>query len=233
MTPCFVFLHVGENIDEPTMLVQSIRTFHPQADIIQCTDLASKEVPEVTRNFRMEGNVSNLMTFRLQCFAALALKRTAIYMDTDMLLVKPCDPEKILSDADAALCERSFGRDDLINPNLRNLDFSEHKGKTFGQIYPFLACFTVTRDSSFWKAAHEELLNLPEKFHIWYGDQEALRNLATARDQNKLRIKKIPESVYACLPEQIGPPPRVLHFKGLRRKPAMRDVFHKLQGKAQ
>lgn len=50
-----------------------------------------------------------------------------------------------------------------------------HENKTFGEVYPILAAFTVTRTFDFWAVCSERLLALDDKFHYWYGDQEAAR----------------------------------------------------------
>ena len=219
----FVFLHVGEDISAPALLVSSIRRQTPDAQIIQCSDGATQEVPGVSAVHRETGDTGNLMSFRLAAFAALGLDRPAAYVDTDMLFVRPVDPVRVLGDTDVAVCDRSFGRDDVINTAFRGMDLTEYANRTFGEIYPYIACFTVTRGPAFWQACHEELLRLPEKFRFWYGDQEAIRNVA---DGGAFRVKKLPESICGCLPDrlaEISGAPRVLHFKGPQRKQPMID----------
>lgn len=224
----FVFLHVGADVVAPTLLVASIRKHLPDAEIIQCADGETPAIPGVTRTHRSSGNTGNLMTFRLDAFAGLGLEDAAAYLDTDMLLVRPLDPEKVLGSSDVALCERSFDRQSLFNPSFRGMDLSEYANRTLGEVYPYIACFTAVRGPGFWQSCCEELQTLPDKFHSWYGDQEAIRNVAA---RGAWRVSPAPERVYACLPEHAGRSggtPRLLHFKGPSRKGAMLDWAKRL-----
>lgn len=193
----------------------------PLAEVIQCTDDRTPEVADVTKIHRQSGDTKNLMTFRLACFSGLGLTGPAAYIDTDMIMIRTLDPDRVIGDYDVAVCERSFGREDTINTSFKGMDLSEYTNKTFGEIYPYLACFTVVRGHSFWQSCYDELQKLPEKFRYWYGDQEAIRNVVNYGDY---RVKMIPERIYGCLPEYLerfADAPRMLHFKGARRKKAM------------
>lgn len=223
----FVFLHVGSDDLAPTLLVGSIRKHLPDADIVQCSDEDTRAIEGVTRVHRCSGDTGNLMSFRLSSFGALGLAEPAAYIDTDMLMVRAIDPGKVVGDGDVAVCERSFGRSDLINISFKGMDLSEYTNKTFGEIYPYLACFTAVRDHAFWRSCWEELQALPEKFRYWYGDQEAIRNVAGS---GAYRVRTAPERVYGCLPEHAerSGAPRLLHFKGPNRKAAMLDWANRL-----
>ncbi len=218
----FVFLHVG-NDPVGELLVQSIRRSNPNSRLIQCADPLTGQVTGTTDIYRHDGDISNLMTFRLQAFSALGLQEPAIYLDTDMLVLTKLDSEVILSGADVACCERSFGRDSLINTSFRGMNLSEYKGKTLNEVYPILAAFTVTRTSSFWSVCSDRLQELDKKFHFWYGDQEAIRDVAGL---NRFDVRLIPESIYACLPEfSKRTSPKVIHFKGAQRKKLMSSAW--------
>ncbi len=221
----FVFLHVG---DDPVaeLLVQSINRTNPDARLIQCTDPLTGQVTGTTDIYRHDGDTSNLMTFRLEAFSSLGLQEPAIYLDTDMLVLTELSSEDILAGTDVACCERSFGRDSIINASFRGMDLSEYKDKTLGEVYPILAAFTVTRTFDFWAACSKRLLELDEKFHFWYGDQEAMRDVARL---NKFDLRLIPESVFACLPEfSQSTSPKLLHFKGAQRKKLMSTVWRSI-----
>jgi hypothetical protein len=168
------------------------------------------------------------MTFRLECFSKLGLSEPAVYLDTDMLVLGKIIPKMILKNSQVICCERSFGRDGLINTSFKGMDLKEYMNKTFGEIYPILAAFTLTENSSFWTECFQELLKLDPKFHWWYGDQEAMRNVANG---GKFRIGYLPESQIACLPEFATKdnPPLCLHFKGPKRKAFMEGVWQSLQ----
>lgn len=218
----FAFLHVG---DDPVveMLVQSIQRHNPDARLIQCTDHFTGRVTGTTDIYRHDGDTSNLMTFRLDAFTGLRLYEPAIYLDTDMLVLTELNSEDILAGADVACCERSFGRDALLNTSFRGMDLSEYDNMTMGEVYPILAAFTVTRTFDFWAACAERLLALEDKFHFWYGDQEAMRDMARL---NRFNLRLIPESVFACLPEFAQrTSPKLLHFKGAQRKKLMSTIW--------
>ena len=221
----FAFLHVG--VDPLVeLLVQSIHRTNPKARVIQCTDLLTDQVAGTTEVYRHYGDPSNLMTFRLEAFSGVGLQESAIYLDTDMLVITELDAESLLAEADVACCERSFGRDSLINTSFRGMDLSEYENKTLGEVYPILAAFTVTRTCDFWGACLERLMTLEKKFHDWYGDQEAMRDVARL---NRFNLRLIPESVFACLPEFAqNNSPKVLHFKGARRKQWMPQVWRSM-----
>ncbi len=224
----FVFLHVGDEAITPTYFVKSIRQTLPEADVIQCTDEQTPEIEGVTRVCRYAGDSKNLMTFRLLAFSSLNLEGAVAYTDTDMLMIRPIDPEKVLGDYDVAVCERSFDRERIFNKSFRNMDFSEHRNKTMAEAYPYLACFTAVRGNAFWQDCYDELQRLPTKFHSWYGDQEAIRNIVA---RGAYRIKTVPEGIYGCLPDYLNQTvgsPRMLHFKGEQRKKPMLQYAKRL-----
>jgi hypothetical protein len=228
MSAAFVFLHVGPAAELPTLLVRSIRLFHENPEIVQCSDQTTLPVPGVTELRRFQGDTSNLMTFRLEAFAGLEWHGPALYLDTDMLCVAPIDPVGELLACDVAVCRRDFDRDAPFNARFGGLDLSEYEGRTLAQVYPYIACATATRDGRFWTECLTNLRGLDPKFHKWYGDQEAIRNVV---ESGRYSVGFLPESVYGFLPDAPRPttPPRLLHFKGRQRKPFMFEVAKKLR----
>ena len=226
MNSTFVFLHVGEdpNIE---YFVRSILLTSPDAEIIQCSDLTTQKVKGVSTIFRNNEDNTNLMTFRLSCFHKLKLEHPAIYLDTDMLICKKINATELLKNFDVLCCQRSFGCDALINTTFKGMDLSEYNNKTFGEIYPIIACFTISRSYRYWLECFNNLLEINPKFHSWYGDQEAMRNISTT---NKFLIGYLPESDVGCLPEFVkkNKLPTVLHFKGVARKSYLKPIFDEL-----
>lgn len=223
----FVFLHVGSDF-RPGLLVRSIRRTLPSAEIVQCTNHMDSCVEGVDDVFILEDDVSNLMTYRLKAFSLLGLTTPAIYLDTDILITRPFAIDQLLKDQDLAVCKRTFGSDALINTTFKGMDLSEYQNKTFGEVYPYLASFNITRTHSFWTACHEKLLNLDRKFHFWYGDQEAMREVIKTR---RFTLTELAESQISCLPEYVNPAnmPLAVHFKGPNRKHLMQDAARHLQ----
>lgn len=228
MSATFVFLHVGPANGFPTLLVRSIRALQPDAKIIQCADTDTPAVEGVSSVARFAGNTQNLMTFRLQSFAGLNYPSPALYLDTDMLCVAPIDPAVELGENDVAICRREFNCASVFNTGFAGLDLSEYEGMTLSEVYPYVACATVTRNGVFWKECLENLHSLAPKFHFWYGDQEAIRNVIRS---GRFKPGMLPESVFGCLPEapaSATTPPRLMHFKGGHRKPLMLEFARTL-----
>jgi hypothetical protein len=224
----FVFLHVGNDIGFPTLLVRSIRATNQDAVIYQCTDSDSPPIVGINHLLRVNGDTRNLMTFRLQAFSELGLTSPAIYLDTDMLVIAPIDVNTLLAGNDVALCQREFGREDTINISFKGMDLVEYQGKTFGEVYPYLACTTISKDNQFWVECRKNLFLLHEKFHFWYGDQEAIRNVSKS---NRFKIKNLSEAKFACLPDKIDPRMKniaIFHFKGPARKHLMVEYAKKM-----
>lgn len=215
--PTFVFFHVGDDIFQPQKMVSSIRASNPDAKIIMCTDTETPHLLGIDRRHEAPADRNRLMISRLAGFATLQLDEPAIYLDTDMLVDGEIDPVAILGDKDAVFCRREFDRDLNINTEINGVSMPEYEGKTLDQVYPFIACATVTRDHKPWFKMLELLTFLDEKFQIWYGDQEAIKLYAT---MNPERVAAMGEATYGCLPEMINPqaPPKIIHFKGPSRK---------------
>ena len=147
------------------------------------------------------------------------MNKPAVYIDTNILIIQPITLDLFI-EHDAYLCLRSHQKEGLIDPAFRGLDLSEYAGKTFGEIYPFLACFTYTKNYNFWEDCLEILNSLDKKFHFWYGDQEALRIIS---DSKKYDMGYIDESVICTLPEFATKQEASysVHFKGEERKKLM------------
>lgn len=210
------------------MLVDSIRKFNPNSEIVYCTDRHSPNVNGVTHRLEFDGNPHEIMTFRLNSFASSGIDGPAIYLDTDMLCLRSFDPEKFLGSKDLYICERSFGGDALFNGNFRGMNYLEYDQMPLGKVYPYLACTTITRNSEVWIELADACDVLSEKFRIWYGDQEALKIVAKRKSNGQLGF--IPEHTYACLPEHINYVSQAtfLHFKGPARKGLMIDFYKKI-----
>jgi len=224
-------MHVGEDLNTPTLMVDSIRLLMPTARVIQCTDLHTPKINGVSAVFRKAIDPERLMISRLKLFFQVGLNEPAIYLDTDMLLVSRFDPRQVLGNKRIAVCRRSFHRDTNFNTEMRGEEFAEYEGQPLGLVYPFLACSTITQNSGFWLDCLRELEKKPAKYARWYGDQEAIKLVIPCLDQSE--VAYISEEIYGCLPEFAGrlrSRPILLHFKGASRKTAMirySTILHK------
>lgn len=216
----FVFFHIGDDstyVFLVNRLVDSIKKTNPTADIVMVGDPETPVIEGVTRRVNIKGNRKEIMLMRLAGFAAAQVDRPAIYLDTDMIVKEEINTESLIGDKEAMLCQRHFNRDAIFNHNLRGLDFSEYKGMTLGEVYPILACATVTRNWKPWAQMVAMMDYIHPKFKLWYGDQEVLRLYSRTEKED---VGYINEAEYACLPEYeklIYPSPKIIHYKGGRK----------------
>lgn len=207
----FVFFHVGENIELPAKMVESICIHNPKSCVIQVTDSMSPIIPGVNFSHITEVNRQFLMLSRTIAWADLGLNYPAIYLDTDMIINQSIDLQSALGDEDVAMCRRSYNRHAIFNTRQKGLEFPEYDGKTLDELYPWVGCCTITRNADVWAKLTKLYLELPEKFWRWYGDQEVLREFARLNP-----VVELPESIWAGLPEY-GGSPLITHYKGNRK----------------
>jgi hypothetical protein len=219
--PTFVFFHVGDNIKFPNMLCKSIRDVMPDAEIIMCSDKDTPIVTGVDNRFELPMvDRDRLMTSRLQAFSRLGLNKPAMYLDTDIVFKQAVNPAKLLGNKRVMFCERTFNNMALFNPFQRGLEFPEYANMTMEEVYPILACVTITENYVPWSTMANTLeWELDDKFEYWYGDQEAMKRY---RDSHRGDCGYLPEWKYACLPEHMKPfrdeDIIAIHFKGDRKE---------------
>ena len=215
----FCFFQVGDVIF-PELLVKSIRKYIPNAYIIQSTDIKTKAICGVDKIYRYDGDISNLMTFRLESNANIDLLGQTIFLDTDMLVLRNFTLANFI-DHDVVLCEREFDIKAIVNTKFNGMNMTMYENKTLKEAWPFLGCLNIVKDKSFWKVCSEILHALDPQFHFWYGDQEAIKRFT--QKNPSLNYGYARESEYACLPEYIkgNEFPLIAHFKGHHRKDLM------------
>ena len=223
----FVFMHVQFDMDKkgywfgeyfPELMVKSVRKFFPDSNIIQCTNNETEKVSGVDRVFRFDGDTNYLATFRLDAFSALDLKVPAVYLDTDMIILKKFTIDDLLKGFDVILLERVFDCENKLNINLRDMNMLEYKGKTVYEVWPYIGCFQICRTSDFWKKCSENLKTLDIKYQKWMGEQEASRNVIA---NSIFKHSTVKESEYACVPKYLhlnNSIPKILHFKGMKKE---------------
>lgn len=224
MTNHFIFFHVGD-ITLPSLLVKTIRKFNPDSKIHFLTDKITNDVNDVDEIFRLNLDRNYLMTARLEAYSKYQLIDPAIYIDSDMLLLRPIFIN-MFSDKDVYLCKRESNCNNKFNHNFNGLDFSDFEGMTLGQVYPFLACFVYTKNYKFWEDCYSRILNLDEKFKVWYGDQEVLREIYKSREYT---FGIINENLISALPEHSDPDKTFFaHFKSKHLKDFMPNCANEI-----
>ena len=220
-TRTFVFYRTGTEEDCWTakILVKSLLVSNPIARIIMCTTAGTPYIPGTARfEFVPEGDPDDHMLHRLQAFSKLGLMEPAMYLDDDMIVTTELYPPLLLTPGiRAAFCTRFFGKNDVLNHNLKGLDFSDMQGLTMEEAFPFHACCTVTSNHTVW----DEILSILQgvssvrpAYKKWYGD---IRAIHLWTDLNP--FVALSEEEYGCLPEYVDErSPKIIHFKGNRKE---------------
>ena len=223
----YVFFYVGDDISQPKMLAESIFIADPTAEIIHCSDESTPVVEFATQRFNFKSDRQRLMSSRLEAFAGLGLKEPAIYVDTDMLCMRPINASELTKNCTVRFCERQFNLDWEFNGNFAGMDFTEYHKTPIGVVYPYVACATATTSYTIWEKLSHILMTLDPKFQIWYGDQEAIRKFC---EQSPLEVGAgLDEREFGCLPERkdlLGQA-TLVHFKGHGRKKMMREFYER------
>ncbi len=213
----FIFLHISNdnnrNLDLIQLFISSIFTIYKDARLVQVSDKKTPKLERIDEIFRYDGDPSNIIQFRNEAYANLKLIKPAIYLDSDMVLLKPFEKNDIIFKKKDVLLKRSFDTDKIFNEEYKNLNFSEYKNMSLGEAFPFIGCFVKSNSYLLWDEISKESLKLHNKYLKWYGDQVVLRNLYEKNNQN---YSLVHESLYACPPQYINKKkfPYIIHFKG-------------------
>ena len=218
------FFHVGESIDAPSMMVESLRLAYsgaPQG--VEVVQVSSPSTPRVegVDHFLVVPEVQgrDLMMARMHGYlkASESFASDVAYVDTDMLFVRPIEVP-IYDIGSAVLCRRSWTGS--LNSDIGTpwgvISFPEYKGQDLDSVMPFLACFVVASGGSFWRQCWGLAQELDDRHKRWYGDQIVLREVSKL-----IRPVCVNEWTHACLPEFTGQVDRsqvvAMHYKGQRK----------------
>lgn len=168
-----IFFWIGENIDIPNCLVQSIKiSMGDNVRIVQLTDRTSPEVMGVNSVKRFD--LSNeIMLARLEAYSQYDPEtEITLFCDADSLFIReielPSSHKKIF------LISRT---DDFKISHKYPEFYPEFINKNASDIMPYLFGMIVTRfnQKNFFKSILNICLKLPNRFHRWYGDQYSLK----------------------------------------------------------
>jgi hypothetical protein len=228
---CFVFFHISSDLttgnEMPSMLVRSIRKHYLDVEIIQVSDSITPMVDGVSSVFRCDGNLDEIMAYRINAFSKLGLEKKAIYLDTDMLILKKFNISNIFNNQEVVLLKRDFMNDAYINTNFRNMDLSYLEGKTIGEVWPYIGCLRGSTSNKFWTDSSNYINKLDKQSRYWYGDQDTIKEIVK---NNSFTINEINEKKFACPPKffEKTNPPYILHFKGYENKDLMKSVANQI-----
>ena len=222
----FYFFHIGDDIDLPKMMVNSIRITNKNSRIFQLTDTTTKQIPITDGCYRFKGNSSSIMKFRMEAYAQTTLNKSrySIFLDTDMLVLKEIKLNKLFEKSDLILCEREFNKNELVNIDFDNMKMKEYEGKLMGEAWPYLGCFIGVNNSKSLITMNQMYEELKKKYKRWYGDQIILKKFAS---ENPSKTSFVAETEYAYIPlnNRISKEAKIIHFKGKRLKSYMKTCY--------
>ena len=167
------FFWVGENVNIPQTLVQSVRlVMGNEVNLIQLTNKKTQEVRGVNNVHRFDLS-SQIMIARLEAYAQYEPESEfTFFCDADCIFINKL---KIPTQSNNNIFLSPRVKDFKINHNYPEY-YKEFLNKTANEVMPFLFCAITTRGNQqfFFKSLLKTCKELPERFHRWYGDQYAL-----------------------------------------------------------
>ena len=223
------FFWVGNNTDIPAMLVQSIHlAFDGAMEVVQLSDKDTPRIAGVTRckNLKLSPRI---MVARLEAYASLTERIPTLYLDADMLIVRPFDLPS-LAENEIGVTHRDIDDSGLINW-LFPQEYPELEGKTFEEKMPYIYSFIYARTEILFLRQLTQLRKLPKRYQEWYGDQITLK---TELDSARFKLREFDVGLYNRtikssleLTELVANMPDlcITHFKGARAKDEMRNAL--------
>jgi len=224
-----VFFWIGEDVGLPSLLVASIRHHMPRGlEVIQLSDTATPRVHGTTRYVSLNLSPA-IMVARLEAYSALRIAEPTLYLDADMLVVRPFDLPALAVN-EIGVTPRTRRDDGLIQEAGEQPMFPEFRGRTLREVMPYIYSFVYASSEALFVRQLELLRAMPAAFRAWFGDQVTLKEALasepfTARefdaDRYNRTVKTSAEYEDACAS---GDPPCILHFKGAEAKRVMAEV---------
>lgn len=222
----FYFFHIGNDPILPDMMISSIRNTNTKSKVFQITDRFSTKLENVDDCFRFDGYTKNIMKFRMEAYSKVPLldKSSALFLDTDMLVLKEIEEQDLFKNAEVVFCKREINFNALVNINYNNMNMTEYRNMTLGEAWPFLGCFIGVKDSKPFVEMNYMYNDLERKYKTWYGDQIVLKKYA---ENNLKKIRTVGEKDYAFVPYRniISKNTKIAHFKGKDLKKFMKTCY--------
>src|SRR5689334_23200556 len=166
-----VFFWVGQDVSIPEMLVRSIRlAFGADMEVVQISDRDTPQVDGVSI-CRREKLSPRIMVARLEAYASLAVKEPTLYLDADMMIVRPFDLPPLQANEIGVT-----PRTDRTEINWRfPIEFPEFQGKYFCDVMPYIYSFVYASSEVLFVRQLNLLRKMSKRFQLWYGDQVTLK----------------------------------------------------------
>lgn len=169
-----VFFWIGEKVEIPQVLVNSIRlVMGNEINVVQLTNKSTKQVEGVNEVKRFD--LSNqIMVARLEAYSRYVPQtENTFFCDADSIFINKLKlPENNTNKIFLSPRKMDF----KISSTYPEF-YEEFVGKTANEVMPFLfgAIAIKGNQQKFFKEILNISLHLPERFHRWYGDQYALK----------------------------------------------------------
>lgn len=199
-----VFLHVGNDLAFPTIMVASVKRVMPTAEVWQLTDFQTPHI-EGADYFAKMPFTGNLMSYRLNHLAAL--EGPFVSLDTDVIVQGDLSPV-FNHEFDVALTKRTK------EVTLR--------GRSMIDEQPYNSGVMFSKSSDFWAEACRHCQTLPENQQKWFGEQLTIAALAKSGKYNVLDLDCEEWNFSPDDEDDDTSHAKVVHYKG-RRKEWMRN----------
>ena len=190
------FFWVGNDISVPSFLVKSLKlVYNNKVKIFHLTNFTTKKIIGTTKTIRLN-LPQDIMLARLQAYRDFPYNnKLTFFCDADSLFIKKLDLFNLKQDI--YLIKRSDNF--IINHNWPEL-YPEFKDKYIMEVMPYLfGGMAFTNGKAFLTNLLNTCLDLPERFHRWYGDQYSLKINV---EKNKYMISFLPIELYLNIVRQ-------------------------------
>lgn len=168
------FFWIGQDVTIPTLLCRSIRNvFGPRFNVYQLSDHLTPKVEGVTHFKKMKLS-PHIMVARLEAYAALDVTEPTLFLDADMLVLRPFDLPQ-LAENEVGVTIR--GARDTLHFSEQYLErYPEFANKDTAQVMPYIFSFVYVHSQLLFLRQLIALRKLPKRYHRWFGDQITLKN---------------------------------------------------------
>ena len=177
------FVSIGdESHNCADLLVKSIKKTNSNCRIIQISNKEDRNISDIDEKIIFDFKSATFMFNRLESQIAVLEKfGPTIFLDTDMLVNKDLNAifDRLLNN-DIVFTQRK--NNFYINDTFQNIKFPEFTNKTVNEVMPFNGGFLGVSNIAVQKKLLQIYLELPSKFHYWYGDQVALKKIYDTKE---------------------------------------------------
>ena len=212
------FVSIGdESHNCADLLVKSIKKTNSNCRIIQISNKEDRNISDIDEKIIFDFKSAIFMLNRLESQIVVLEKfGPTIFLDTDMLVNKDLGAifDRLLNN-DIVFTQRK--NNFYINDTFQNIKFPEFTNKKINEVMPYNAGFIGVSNISISKKLLQLCLELPARFHYWYGDQVALKKIY---DTKEFKISLL-DSNYNYNVKDISNYDKkicVYHFKGRFKK---------------